>query len=465
MLRSRRFVFTEEDIMEILCGSDSDEDENRFNLDDEDVNFLEEDGEVGTEVIIDDILSTPSTSTNMAASVCVEPIAEVSLDKNVKFIWRSARNYQSPNYVSPTVEYGEVKIPAALEEEVPSVFQVFSEVCDFEELLKLIIEQTHIYAQQKGVAFSTNVQELKAFFGIILGMTIHKLPDIRLYWSTLPIYHVGFIANVMPRKRFEMIRSMLHFANNNTQVSRDDPTYDRAFKIRPIINHINVAFDKALSNTKTQSIDEHMVKFKGKNSMKQYMKDKPISWGFKLWCRCDAETGYLFQTDIYTGKREKRQVGIGESVVLQMSEVLANKGIEIYFDNFFSSPILFHKLMEKGIKACGTVRVNRSHMPKFNPDSTFKRGDFSSFQSNGVTVVKWMDNRAVHIASNFLDPNETITVKRRQAGNPNKISVQCPAIIKKYNTGMGGVDLMDQKKVNFISFRNFSNFFCFSVLL
>ena len=32
-----------------------------------------------------------------------------------------------------------------------------------------------------------------------------------------------------------------------------------------------------------QSIDEHMCKFKGKNMMIQYMKNKPIKWGCKFF--------------------------------------------------------------------------------------------------------------------------------------------------------------------------------------
>ena len=86
---------------------------------------------------------------------------------------------------------------------------------------------------------------------------------------------------------------------------------------------------------------------------------------------CAKNTGYLYQIDIYTGKKEKREVGLGESVVLQMAESLENKGIELYFDNFFNSPILLEKLKEKGIRACGTIRKNRAHMPRFDADNKF----------------------------------------------------------------------------------------------
>ena len=75
-----------------------------------------------------------------------------------------------------------------------------------------------------------------------------------------------------------------------------------------------------------------------------------------------------------------------------------------------------------------------------------KRGDIYSVAANNVTCVRWMDNRAVTLLSNFLSPLTTVNVKRRVVGSANKIDVNCPSMIQAYNKYMGGVDLMDQKK-------------------
>ena len=45
------------------------------------------------------------------------------------------------------------------------------------------------------------------------------------------------------------------------------------------------------------STTEHMCKFKGRSSMKQHIKNRPIKWGFRYWCRCDSETGYVYQLE------------------------------------------------------------------------------------------------------------------------------------------------------------------------
>ena len=64
----------------------------------------------------------------------------------------------------------------------------------------------------------------------------------------------------MIRNRFCEIFQNLHFVDNR----KDDKT-DKALKIktRPVIDHLNSKLFEVLSNDSEQSVDEHMVKFKG----------------------------------------------------------------------------------------------------------------------------------------------------------------------------------------------------------
>ena len=82
--------------------------------------------------------------------------------------------------------------------------------------------------------------------------------------------------------------------------------------MRPVIKRFNNSFSRAMSPTTQQAIDEHMVKFKGQDAMKQYMPMKPIKRGFKMWCRNDSATGYFFQFDTQGGKKESNVGSLGE---------------------------------------------------------------------------------------------------------------------------------------------------------
>ncbi|CAG5022557.1 unnamed protein product [Parnassius apollo] len=66
------------------------------------------------------------------------------------------------------------------------------------------------------------IEELKAFFGILILMDIHVLPNISLYWSSDPMLRVAEIANVMTVKRFKKILANLHLNDNSQMPKRDE---------------------------------------------------------------------------------------------------------------------------------------------------------------------------------------------------------------------------------------------------
>ena len=95
--------------------------------------------------------------------------------------------------------------------------------------------------------------------------------------------------------------------------------------------------------------------------MRQYMKNKPIKWAFKFLFHCGAKSGYLYEFDMYLGKKGNTEFGLGESVILSLCQKLKDMHGFVFFDNFFTS--LLAKLLEMGIYATGTVRVNRKNIP------------------------------------------------------------------------------------------------------
>ena len=181
--------------------------------------------------------------------------------------------------------------------------------------------------------------------------------------------------------------------------------------MRIVINHIYKAFQDAMSDAERQSIDEHKTKFKGRMSCKQYMKNKSIKWGFKWWCLCCSKTRFLYDFDLYLGKMEKTDFGLGETVVLDLSQKLQNTHCRLYIDNFFNSGTLVESLFNRRIYCLGTVRSDRKNMAIIKKDKDMKRGDIDAQYANNVVAVKWLDNRGVIMVSTCLEEcNKVSTV-------------------------------------------------------
>ena len=113
----------------------------------------------------------------------------------------------------------------------------------------------------------------------------------------------------MTRPQFLEILQNIYFADNHKELPpKESEEYVHAWKLRPLFDHLGKHFQDMLQPEAHQSIDEHMCKFKGKSIMRQYMKNKPIKWGFKFWFRCGAKSGYLYEFDMYLGKKEKNRI-------------------------------------------------------------------------------------------------------------------------------------------------------------
>ena len=210
----------------------------------------------------------------------------------------------------------------------------------------------------------TTEDEMKAFIGFAIHMGVQKLPDLYDYWSCSELLHSFPIASRIPRKRFLELRRYLHFVDNSSLAGRGEEGYDRLGKVRPIIDALRQSFLTSYSPHRECSIDEAMVKFKGRSSLKQYLPKKPVKRGFKVWMRADSTNGFVSDLEVYTGKSDTTTQGLGAKVVTKLSSALQGGFYHLYFDNFFSSLSLFDSLLDSGLYACGTFRRDRRGVPE-----------------------------------------------------------------------------------------------------
>lgn len=321
-----------------------------------------------------------------------------------------------------------------------------------ENVIKDIVYQTNLYCTQSlqgGNNFTpTNSNEIKVFLGINILMGVKKLPSYRDYWMADPAIRDSFISSAMTVNRFGWLLTNLHINDNNNMPNRLDPNFDKLYKIRPFLDAISKTFLESYEPKEFQSIDESMIKFKGRSTLKQYMPLKPIKRGYKVWVRAD-ESGYICEFQIYTGKRQggRAEKSLGERVVRDLTENILGVNHKVFFDNFFSSIDLLNTLQSQKVLACCTIRKDRTNLPKnFTDDKKMTRGD-SDVRCTlpGIICVKWMDQKPVFLASNYHNPTERSTVKRKLKDG-RKVDIPCTKLVTDYNKHMGYVDKADQLK-------------------
>jgi len=114
------------------------------------------------------------------------------------------------------------------------------------------------------------------------------------------------------------------------------------------------------------AVDESMVPFKGRSSMKQYIPMKPFKRGYKVWCMAESKCGFVSHFDIYSERSDTQgnsSFSLVERVVLTLCDTHIYSHRLIAFDNFFTSYQLLKTLKERGLYVVGTVRGSRKGFP------------------------------------------------------------------------------------------------------
>ena len=293
---------------------------------------------------------------------------------------------------------------------------------------------------------------MKSFLGTIILMGIHRMPALADYWSSNPGIGAPSVVRAFPMNRFMQLLRTIHFNDNSTAIPRGDPGHDRAHKVRPVIQSIQEKCLSLYNPHRECSVDEAMVGFKGRSSLKQFSPDKPTKRGYKVWYRCDSHTGYNSYFEIYLGKQgDTTEKGLGRKVVLNMTKDIYNKGYHVYFDNFFSSPDLASQLIDKKTYCGATVRAGRKCFPVFNLNQIggLERGEDISevieASGNNIHCFIWRDKKPIRFLNTIEDPRNADTVRRKMPDGTSVV-VPCPTVVKLYNKYMDGVDMADQKR-------------------
>ncbi|GFS91071.1 piggyBac transposable element-derived protein 4 [Trichonephila clavipes] len=220
-----------------------------------------------------------------------------------------------------------------------------------DEMFSFIVEETNRYAESffenaeltpgsRALKWkNTNKEEMKRFISLLRLQGIVQKPVEQWFWSKRPILSTPFFGKVMVHK------------------------FKSVYVPKPDI-----------------SVDESLIAYKGRLSWKQYIPQKRARFGIKLFQLCESESGYIWNSLIYTGKgtafkENYNDYGLSTKSVLTLIHELKGKNYCLSTDNFYTSPELAELLIDSKTDICGTLRPNRKGLPVSLKSSTLKKGE------------------------------------------------------------------------------------------
>ena len=128
-----------------------------------------------------------------------------------------------------------------------------------------------------------------------------------MYWEMSSDSRNIIVAYLFTRNRFLDVLQYLHLAD----------------KVNPLFKMINESCLQNFIPEKNVSIGESMVTYYGHPCCKQYIQNKSVKFGYKLWVAA-TPLGYAIQFYPYAGKDDNynKDIGLGGSVLMTLMSKL-----------------------------------------------------------------------------------------------------------------------------------------------
>ncbi|XP_042904032.1 piggyBac transposable element-derived protein 3 [Parasteatoda tepidariorum] len=457
-MSKRRKYLTEEEILQMLAASDSelsdlsdDEDIDKTyepQVLEEDLSSEEHDGDDFTaiaDISVQENRDRPSTSKSP------EPIDQSLIHKPLAASTKVKKKKKSEVYQWNNIKFNPVPHPGPLDftqiqtpDTVRTPLQYFRQYFQ-DEFFKDAADFTNQYSITKsGKSLKTDARELKVFVAANLIMGCVTFSRLRMYWQAE--YKYPPVSNIISRDRFLALRNAFHVVDINNPPGNVNE--NKLWKIQPVIDAVRKVCLSLPRDNVTYSIDEQMIPFTGRCSLKQYVKNKPRPVGLKNFVLCTS-SGLVMNFEIYQGKSTSlfhQELGLGPSVILRLVQTLPQESF-VYFDRYFSTLPLFKKLSEMHIYGTGTIMGNHISGLRQTEGAHMDRGTCIEHVSEDkkLAIVEWKDSNKVIMASNCCGMEPVEKVKRWSKTKHEYIEVPCPTVVINYNRCMGGVDICDQQ--------------------
>ncbi|MGL5405382.1 MAG: hypothetical protein ACRDAX_01105, partial [Propionibacteriaceae bacterium] len=322
------------------------------------------------------------------------------------------------------------------------------------ELLEYLVHETVDYARYCRYELKTtlsyywrgcNLIDMAHFLGLHIYFGLTPAIDVRQYWKRSYFLYMPNVPGVMSRDNFLAMDRYFN-AFNRRAIPRNNS--DRLILVRTVLDYIRERCSNLVIPGKNLSLDEGMMPYKGRLSIKVYNPKKPKKYGVKFFLITEANTGYVVDFSVYSGVFSTLR-----DTVFNLVGRFRNQGYHLFMDNYYNSVSLAQELYEAGVHVSGTLRLVRGApnvLKRFaSHPQHLARGETEWRREGAVFVICWKGVRLVPMITTSHEPIQEEIVQWKKTCRQGLVvyeqfRVERPPVIWHYNRHMGGVDLFDQ---------------------
>ncbi|KAL4112702.1 hypothetical protein QTP88_016440 [Uroleucon formosanum] len=185
----------------------------------------------------------------------------------------------------------------------------------------------------------TSESEIESLIGLLIlaGVNRSGRQNLEDLWDQsgfgVEIFHV-----TMSLKRFRFLLRCLRFDDMGDRIQRRE--IDKLAPIRELFELFVENCKKCFSPSEYVTIDEQLVKFRGRCPFRVYLPNKPAKYGVKIFALVDAKMMYTWNMEVYCAKQPVGPYNISNSpsdVVMRLMNPILGSGRNLTTDNWYTS--------------------------------------------------------------------------------------------------------------------------------
>lgn len=138
----------------------------------------------------------------------------------------------------------------------------------------------------------------------------------------------------------------------------------------------------------------------------------------KVWCLCEATSGYVLTFEVCKGKDNVQvsgDIAKCDRVMRLMEKAgVFHQGHHLRLDNCFSSPKLFLDLWRRGTTAAGAVNTNCQGLPMGAIKKTLKNKQVSEYRKGPLSCVAYKKGKKTSVLLSTSSKEGYTTVHSRK---------------------------------------------------
>lgn len=319
-----------------------------------------------------------------------------------KALKRSLKNYEWKNKSHPpSIVVSQNSSTVNVKEEHISLdpLTIFYKYFD-DPFIQLVVKLSNDNASRNGKTLELTDAELKAYFGMIIIMSFHKLPRLKYYWHSDQNLCVPRISKIMRLRRFLEIGCYLCFSTQANVCKKGEQQETDFGLVQPLLDHLNEKFCQIRHPSQPLSIDESTVRPKNQNEQLRRSGEKYFS---VLAVGC-GKTGYIFRVNVRGAGKDFRSDC--DNRVRDLMLPFEGRNYCVYVARKHSSFPLVEELYEKQIFVCCALEQNDPNIPSDVRTKRLKIETGHFVQCGDFSITKWKDSQRhySYILSSFHDP-------------------------------------------------------------